>query len=747
MSLLLILSLLLFTGEAAFGASQETDKDILIELKLFLQKSNPVNQGEYALWNETTTNPCGWQGIRCNTSGRVTGVYLNDSTITGDIFSGFFQLTELTHLDLSNNTIGGEIPLDLNKCVNLRYLNVSHNLISGELKLTGLTKLETLDLTQNRFVGRIESNFPALCTSLVTLNISTNNFSGDIGDCFNGCPRLQFVDLSSNQFSGEIWPGFERLREFSVAENNLRGSIRKTFFSPSCSLRILDLSSNGLQGQFPDTISKCSELVSLNLWGNYFTGRIPPAIGLLSNLTSLFIGNNSLDSEIPDQLLNCSKLTFLDLSRNNFTGDVQPIFGKFKTLKILLLRMNSYTGGIRSSGILDIPNLEMLDLSFNNFSGELPVEISRMSKLKFLILAHNSFEGKIPAEYGAMTSLQALDLSFNVLSGEIPASVGNLGSLLWLMLANNRLVGEIPSTIGNCKSLLWLNLANNSLSGSIPASVSLAGTLSKPKSITIAFRGAYGECLTRSGGVPATYRRRSASAYTLMTGKSCWTTWDRLLKGYGLFPICLNSSSPVRTLTVSGYLQLSRNRLSGEIPAEIGAMKRMSLIHLEENNFSGRLPPQIAGVPLVVLNVSNNSFSGEIPPEIGRMNCLESLDLSFNNFSGEFEASLNRLYDLHIFNASYNPLLSGQIPITGQISTFGRDSFLGDPLVEFFGGKRPTGGAPAVVGRRNGLRAAAFWHIAGLGGGALRLRSSLSSRGLSVGYRSTARSGCRIGVS
>ncbi|KAK1296758.1 putative LRR receptor-like serine/threonine-protein kinase [Acorus calamus] len=674
----IFISSLFFIGNFITGDdSLETDRKALLDLKQFLERSNKINQGNYGQWGKSDNkSPCNWAGIACENE-RVVSIDLSNSSISGRIYPNFSSLTALTHLNLSQNTIGGSIPPGLNSCANLKYLNLSHNIIEGGLNLSGLGQLEVLDVTLNRFSGDIRPNFPLMCANLVSLNLSMNNFTGDISDCFKGCPKLKNLDLSSNDFTGTIWPGFMRLNEFSVSENNLTGLITSTMFTSSaaCELKLLDLSGNAFSGGFPDEVQNCSELEFLNLGGNNFSGGIPRGIGKLSKLMYLILGNNSFDRDIPEELLACANLAFLDLSTNRFGGEVQPILGRFTQVKFLVLHHNYYTDGIISSQILNLTNVIRLDLSFNNFSGGLPIEIADMPSLKYLILANNSFTGPIPPEFGKIVGLQALDLSFNGLTGEIPPSIGNLTSLLWLMLANNGLTGRIPPEIGNCKSLLWLNLANNALTGPVPPEI--AGIGSEPETTFdmnrrngLASAGS-GECLTMKRWLPANYPPFSF-VYTLMTRKSCRDTWDRLIQGYGLFPICQNRSSAFQSLEISGYIQLTGNRLSGEIPPEIGNMTRISLLHLGFNNFSGRFQPAIANLPLVVLNASNNAFSGQIPPEIGGIKCLQALDLSNNNFSGEFPGELNKLSDLNKFNLSCNPLLTGVIPATGQLATFDR---------------------------------------------------------------------------
>ncbi|KAJ4974335.1 hypothetical protein NE237_007509 [Protea cynaroides] len=678
----LILSMILIAGQIVAGSNLQGDKEVLLKLRIFLQENNPYNRGRYTEWNNNSS-PCDWPGITCSVNDlRVTGINLSDYNISGKMFQNFSLITELSELDLSQNTIGGFIP-DLNGCKNLRYLNLSHNIIEGELNLTGLTNLKTLDLTTNRFNGGIGLNFPALCNNLVTLNMSSNNFTGTIDDCFDECWKLQYLDLSDNHFSGPIWLGFQRLLEFSVSQNNLTGNISPSILTESCTLEILDLSKNQFQGSIPKEVSNCKNLYIMNLADNKFNGCTPLEIGLLPNLETLVLGNNKLSREIPESLLNLSKLAFLDYSRNSFGGDIQEIFGKFERLQYLILYANNFIGGLTTSGILKLPNLVRLDLTNNNFTGPLPVELSEMPKMKYLFLAYNNFNGSIPQEFGNSIGLQALDLSFNRLTGKIPPTIGKLSSLLWLMLANNSLTGEIPYEIGNCSSLLWLNLANNRLSGSIPTEISNIAQNPTPtfelNRHTIQVAVSSGECSSMKRWIPANYPPFS-NVYSQLTMKSCRRIWSSLLKGYGLFPICTAGSS-VRTLQISGYIQLTGNQFSGKLPPEIGKLQNFSLLHVGINNFSGILSPDVSNMPLMVLNVSYNGFSGEIPSKLGNLKCLEYLDLSYNNFSGDFPENLTNLNELIKFNVSYNPQISGEIPSTGQFATFEKDSFLGDPLL------------------------------------------------------------------
>ncbi|XP_062187984.1 probable LRR receptor-like serine/threonine-protein kinase At1g74360 [Phragmites australis] len=741
--LLGFLGLLLVAGEVVVLIGAQGigggEKEVLVELKRFLQENNKVNRGAYDAWPESDASPCGWHGVGCGADGRVTSLDLSGASISGPAFGNFSRLSALASLDLSVNTISSAG--DIGQCRGLVHLNLSHNLISGSLELSSLTRLRTLDVSGNRLEGGIAANFPEICTELAVLNVSTNRLAGNIPGLFDGCGKLEYVDISSNNFTGELGPGVARFRQFNAAGNQLTGSTMPATFPDGCKLESLDLSANQLIGKFPDSISKCANLTYLSLWGNGFTGVIPAGMGELSMIQTLILGKNLFDRQIPPELTKCSRLQFWDISSNMFGGDVQDIFGRFASLRYLVLHHNNYTGGIVSSGVLRLPLLARLDLSFNEFSGDLPPEVADMKSLKYLMLACNKFYGGIPPAYGRLTELQALDLSYNKLTDRIPASVGNLTSLLWLMLAGNQLSGEIPPEIGNCTSLLWLNLADNHLTGKIPPEMAAIGkdpspTFAKNRNDPSVLTGS-GECLAMKRWIPATYPPFSF-VYSVMTRENCRSIWDRILKGYGIVPICTNSSSPVRSNTISGYVQLSRNFLSGEIPPEIGAMRNLSLLHLDDNRLTGQLPPEISRLPLVVLNVSRNNVSGAIPSEIGHILCLEMMDLSYNNFSGELPESLSQLTELNRFNVSYNPLLSGSVPTTGQFGTFDEQSFLGDPLISFRQGtgKQPPPEAVDVsTVRRRGMspRTIAAWFmfsltIAFIAGAVLFLVTNLRAR-------------------
>ncbi|KAI3688329.1 hypothetical protein L1987_82041 [Smallanthus sonchifolius] len=101
----------------------------------------------------------------------------------------------------------------------------------------------------------------------------------------------------------------------------------------------------------------------------------------------------------------------------------------------------------------------------------------------------------------------------------------------------------------------------------------------------------------------------------------------------------------IRNIDTHSLLDLSHNRICGEIPLPLGKLKALKL-----------------------LNISHNKISGHIPLSFGDLESIESLDLSHNEISGSIPQSLLKLCQLTILDLSNN-MLTGKIPIGGQMGT------------------------------------------------------------------------------
>ncbi len=88
------------------------------------------------------------------------------------------------------------------------------------------------------------------------------------------------------------------------------------------------------------------------------------------------------------------------------------------------------------------------------------------------------------------------------------------------------------------------------------------------------------------------------------------------------------------TETAKGTTLNSSNRGLVSVPADTFAQTGLTELDLSHNKLTGALQAEIRNLKnLKVLNLSNNQFTG-VPAEIGQLSMLEVLDLSNNQLTG-----------------------------------------------------------------------------------------------------------------
>ena len=110
-------------------------------------------------------------------------------------------------------------------------------------------------------------------------------------------------------------------------------------------------------------------------------------------------------------------------------------------------------------------------------------------------------------------------------------------------------------------------------------------------------------------------------------------------------------------------LQLNANKLSGEIPAELGSLSNLELLDLGWNQLSGEIPTELGRLAsLRWIDLGGNVLSGEIPAELGHLASLGWMDLRWNVLSGEIPGELGNLSNLQWLFVQGNQL-SGCVPV------------------------------------------------------------------------------------
>ncbi|XP_028751946.1 receptor-like protein EIX2, partial [Neltuma alba] len=321
--------------------------------------------------------------------------------------------------------------------------------------------------------------------------------------------------------------------------------------------------------------------------------------------------------------------------------------------------------------------VQALDLSYNSFSGPLYTLLchseTNQTDLEYLDLSNNYLTQELPDCWNNWRSLFYIYLGNNQLTGRVPPMMGSsLPDLRALDLHNNGFSGDIPSTFNNCKSLLLLNLEANNFSGDIQAWM--------PQDISIV--------KLRSNQFTGNIPLQLCRLFKLMVLDLANNELS------GSIPHCLHNTTSLSLRDLEHVLHVQPSHY--ELPSrdefmkidlhtkgqQLEYQKNLKLVRsidLSANRLSGEIPMQLFKLTeLQSLNLSYNYLIGEIPKHIGEMKNLESLDLSHNNLHGNIPQSMSGLSFLSVLNLSYNHF-SGQIPLGTQLQSFDAWSYAGNP--------------------------------------------------------------------
>ncbi|KAG7567511.1 Leucine-rich repeat [Arabidopsis thaliana x Arabidopsis arenosa] len=254
--------------------------------------------------------------------GQLESLDISHNNFSGAIPEAVDSLVSLRVLKLDNNGFQMSIPRGLLGCQSLVSIDLSSNQLEGFLPDgfgSAFPKLKTLSLAGNKIHGR-DTDFADL-QSISSLNISGNQFDGSVTGVFK--ETLEVADLSKNRFQGHISSQVDSnwfsLIYLDLSENELSGDIFKNLTLLK-KLKHLNLAWNRFnRGMFP-RIEMLSGLEYLNLSNTNISGHIPREISELSDLSTLDVSGNHLSGHIP--ILSIKNLVAIDVSRNNLSGEI-----------------------------------------------------------------------------------------------------------------------------------------------------------------------------------------------------------------------------------------------------------------------------------------------------------------------------------------------------------------------------------------------------------------------------------------
>ncbi|WMV57007.1 hypothetical protein MTR67_050392 [Solanum verrucosum] len=225
---------------------------------------------------------------------------LSWNSFTGEIPSSVSDIKNLSVLDLSSNFLSGQIPVEFGSFLGLKLLNLANNSLSSYIpsEISNLSALVELDLGYNYLSGSLPEGLLRM-RNLSKLIVGNNELEGTLSSTLftSNDSVLVYINLSWNRFEGKVpdvlWSFSDHLRVLDISGNNFTGVVsNSTYFNATGAS--YNLSNNLFYGNVTFDVRSFQ---SIDLSKNYFQGLAPDKSGVLvmDNCFAGLLNQRSLD--------------------------------------------------------------------------------------------------------------------------------------------------------------------------------------------------------------------------------------------------------------------------------------------------------------------------------------------------------------------------------------------------------------------------------------------------------------------
>ena len=407
----------------------------------------------------------------------------NRHIIANDTFKNIAN-SPITHLRLKWYTYGVKVTTEAGFLKPLKHVESMR--ISPDVRLafpyfdSSLKSLQTkIYLDKKRLTNVSLHRMAKWKSSLTHLNIQLSGINGIEGYAFVEFINLRVLNINGEKYalqfiSDNAFYGLKYLEELYLSRNKINKLPTKAFkaFMSTGSLRLLDLSYNGLTGYFPDdAFTSISSLTHLNFSHNPIA-IVGAWLHKLTNLKDLKFSYETIYKYGPNFSYRTISLPSLERFYLDHPAD-ERVFFHFRSVFWAEKMPNLQQLHMAECNIYNIKMIENLrDLEYFDGSGSFAAmhnfgalwgQFIRMSNLTNLLLASNNLYSITEMRFNESTPhLQVLNLRQNHLRSMNEGSFYSLKNLQNLDLTDNQLLSL--DGLQHFTKIKILRLSRNSIS-------------------------------------------------------------------------------------------------------------------------------------------------------------------------------------------------------------------------------------------------------------------------------------------
>lgn len=145
-------------------------------------------------------------------------------------------------------------------------------------------------------------------------------------------------------------------------------------------------------------------------------------------------------------------------------------------------------------------------------------------------------------------------------------------------------------------------------------------------------------------------------------GTDAWLTPTSICDWAGL--VCHSDDERKGTLD---QIDFEDNNLSGTLIDEIGLLKNLRFLILEQGSIEGEIPDSIGNLQLLIVDLDFNRLTGQIPPSLYNVKTLLQLDLNDNQMTGQLRADVENWQAMTYLQLNSNKFTGTIPPELGQM--------------------------------------------------------------------------------